>query len=214
MNQELPAVSGESTRALVSRLQEAEKRIYPLAMVDADRYQRSVELVGRLTQFFTGAHNVEALEVARAAAMEQVRAIAGAEGIPIADLDRDAIVDAAMAQQLRFILANEAQHSIASRIEQAERDGQAWALVEEPTVSTLGFAMEQRWVDLHLASETKLVRVITPDQTSGLPLFRLELFPNGATQASIQIVVATKSQWLEEAAALRAIVEQAAAGMS
>ncbi len=214
MDQQSPTASGDPTRALISRLEEAEKRIYPMVMVDADRYQRSVELIGLLAQFFTGSPNIAALEAMRPAAMERVRAIAGVQGIPIADLDQETIVDAAMAQQLRLILANEAEHSVESSIERAKRNRQAWALVEEPKASTLGFAMDQRWVDLHLATETRLVRVITPDQTSGVPLFRLELFPSGATQASVQISVATRSEWLEEAAALRAIVEQAAAGNS
>ena len=43
----------EEYRALAARLTAAEGQIFPLVMVDPERYQRAVTLIGLLSQYFT-----------------------------------------------------------------------------------------------------------------------------------------------------------------
>jgi hypothetical protein len=70
----------------------------------------------------------------------------------------------------------------------------------------MGFATEQRWVDVHLATGIRLVRTITPDPLSGHARFRIELRQSGPNESGMVIDLEDRQAWLEEAAAIRQAV--------
>ncbi len=124
----------------------------------------------------------------------------------LADLDEEALVDAALAQRYRVLRAESAARSIDLVIDEAREAGESWAGLEAPDVSTMGFAAEQRWVDVHVATGARLVRTITPDPASGHARFRIELRQPGAGGSGMVIDLESRQEWLDEAAAIRQAV--------
>jgi hypothetical protein len=194
----------EATSAFVARLESAEHQIYPLAMVDTDRYERSVTLIGHLSRHLDGSgDSAEDLELLRPKALTRLRGIASEQAIVLADLDEGAVVDAALAQRYRVLRADAAIHSSDRAVEEARAAGETWAALEAPDVSTLGFAAVQRWVDMHLETGVRLVRTISPDALTGHARFRIELLHEGPADSSMVIDCDNRQEWLDEAAALR-----------
>jgi hypothetical protein len=184
-----PSVSGAGPgpvpaehAAFARRLRAAEDRLYPLAMIDADRYQRAVHLVGRLAGRL--AETCTSLDEL-AAAEPQVRAwlddpaING--GVPRAGLDPDLVIEAALAQRFRTLLSDQGAALRNQVLERARAAGLAWAVLEEPDPAAWS-AASARWVEVHVATGTVLVRSVAADPASGAPVFRIEVFA-GASQA-------------------------------
>ena len=118
---------------LARRLRTAEDRLYPLAMVDADRYQRAVHLVGRLAGRL--AETCASLDDLAAAEPEVRRWLADPDvtgGVAVAGLDPDLVVGAALAQRFRALLSQEGAALRERAIERARAAGLAWAVLEEP----------------------------------------------------------------------------------
>ena len=203
-NGRMNAWTPEATSAFVARLESAERQIYPLAMVDTDRYERSVTLIGHLSRHLDGSgDSAEDLELLRPKALTRLRGIASEQAIVLADLDEGAVVDAALAQRYRVLRADAAIHSSDRAVEEARAAGETWAALEAPDVSTIGFAAVQRWVDMHLETGVRLVRTISPDALTGHARFRIELLHEGPADSSMVIDCDNRQEWLDEAAALR-----------
>ncbi len=203
-NGRMNAWTPEATSAFVARLESAERQIYPLAMVDTDRYERSVTLIGHLSRHLDGSgDSAEDLELLRPKALTRLRGIASEQAIVLADLDEGAVVDAALSQRYRVLRADAAIHSSDRAVEEARVAGETWAALEAPDVSTIGFAAVQRWVDMHLETGVRLVRTISPDALTGHARFRIELLHEGPTDSSMVIDCDNRQEWLDEAAALR-----------
>jgi hypothetical protein len=199
----------EATTSFVARLESAERQIYPLAMTDTDRYERSVTLIGLLSRHLDGSGaSAEDLELLRPKALTRLRGIASEQAIVLADLDEGAVVDAALAQRYRVIRADSAEVSSDRAIEEARAAGETWAALEAPDASTLGFAAVQRWVDVHLETGVRLVRTISPDPLTGHARFRIELLGEGPADAALVIDLDNRQEWLDEAAALRQAVDE------
>ncbi len=200
--------NSDTTGAFISRLEAAERRIYPLAMTDTDQYQRAVTLVGLLSRHLEGSGaSAEELELLRHQTLIRLRGIASEQAIVMADLDEESVVDAALAARYRVIQADSAAHSSDRAIAEAMAAGEHWASLLAPDVSTLGFASEQRWVDLHIETGIRLVRTITPDSVTGHAKFRIELLPAEAADSTLVIDFDDRREWLREAAELRDTID-------
>ncbi|MGY9080574.1 MAG: hypothetical protein ACKVKB_07250, partial [Candidatus Nanopelagicales bacterium] len=172
MNEVPPAGldSGDALAALVVRFTEAERQLYPLALVDPDIYQRSVRLVGLLGDFLSErALNVNDLASIRVPALARLHGVASSQGIVLTNLDDQLIVDAALAQHYRVLLAQGVDDEAEMITDRARAAGEKWAPIQTPDNGTLGFAMSHQWVDLHLSSGTRLVRSVDVDQATGSP---------------------------------------------
>jgi hypothetical protein len=201
-----PSIPSEF-RALATRLSSAEDRIFPLVMVDADRYQRAVTLIGQLREYMTEhAATIADLEGIHGAAVVTARELASRQALPIGDLDLDTIVDAAMAQRLRVLLVDGAQQRTNNRIEEARAAGLAWVTVAEPDASTLGMSPSQEWVELHIASGARLIRTISMRPDTGEPLFEVSIV---ATSGEAEVMAcADRAHWLSTADRLREQIPQ------
>jgi hypothetical protein len=168
--------------AFARRLRTAEDRLYPLAMVDADRYQRAVQLVGRLAARLTQTcASLDELAAAEAQVRGWLRDPEVTGGVPLAGLDPDLVIEAALAQRFRTLLSDQGAALRNQVLERARAAGLAWAVVEEPD-SAAWSAASARWVEVHVATGTVLVRSVAADPGSGAPVFRIEVFA-GAGQA-------------------------------
>lgn len=164
---------------LARRLRAAEDRLFPLAMIDADRYQRAVRLVGALHRRLTQTcATIEEL----AAATDQTRfwlgIVATDEGISLDGLDPDLVADAAMSQRFRALLTEQAAELRERRIARARESGQAWSVLEEPDPAAWGTG-SARWVETHVATGAVMVRSVVADPLTGAASYRLEVFGRG-----------------------------------
>lgn len=188
-------------RALATRLSAAEGQVFPLVMVDADRYQRAVTLIGLMMRHLTvTAATLSDLEDGHAAAVAHAREIASRQGLPIADLDLDMVVDAAMSQRFRTLLVTTARDRTSARVEEARAAGLPWVTVSEPDASALGVSLSQEWVEIHLASGTQLVRSVSMQPETGQPLFRVTIVDPAGGKETVQcadraIWLATADEW-------------------
>lgn len=190
-------------REFAARLRAAEDRVFPLAMTDTDRYERAVTLVGLLRPVVVQlAPDLDALEGCQPLLLAHVRDLASRHAVVTADLDLPAVVDAARAQRLRMLLATAGEQSTDAVIEQARAAGLAWAVVAEPAAADLGIAPQQQWIDLHLATGTRLIRTIRMDAGTGRALFQVDLrSPDGQ---GMSVECADRAEWLVAAEDLRA----------
>jgi hypothetical protein len=193
--------------ALARQLRGAEDRLFPLAMIDADRYQRAVRLVGLLSRRLSETcASLDDLAAAGPDTRFRLTVIAGAEGIPLDGLDPDLVADAAMSQRFRELLAEHATELRQQRIERARAAGLAWAVIEEPDPAAWGTGAA-RWVDVHVATGAVLVRSVAADPNTGTPTFRIEVFGNSAGAAIRVEEFTDRSAWLAAIDRIRAGIE-------
>ncbi len=160
---------------LARQLRGAEDRLFPLAMIDADRYKRAVRLVGLLSrQLADTCASLDDLAAAGPDTRFRLTVLAGAEGIPLGGLDPDLVADAAMSHRFRELLAEQATQLRQQRIDRARAAGLAWAVIEEPDPATWGTGAA-RWVEVHVATGAVLIRSVAADPKTGNPTFRIEL---------------------------------------
>jgi|GEM_PF-934092 len=191
------------------QLRAAEDRVFPLAMVDSDRYQRAVTVIGLLAPVLvTRAPTLVALVECGPACIAEARGIASRSAIPIGDLDLGDLVDAARAQRLRDIMVANVESEAEAHIEQARAAGLSWAVVSEPEPQTLGIAPEQRWVEEHLSTGTQMVRSILMDPATGAPRFQVELRTTDGQGMAIECD--DRNAWLETADDLRLSLDEVA----
>lgn len=186
--------------ALARQLRGAEDRLFPLAMIDADRYQRAVRLVGLLARQLTETcTSLDDLAAAGPDTRFRLLVIAEAEGIPLGGLDPDLVADAAMSQRFRALLAEQATQLQRQRIERAREAGLAWAVLEQPDPAAWGGG-SARWVEAHVATGTVLVRSVVADPNTGIATFRIEVFDSAtgaAGPAGMRVEEFTdRSAWL------------------
>lgn len=206
MNEVPPAnqAIGDGLADLVVRFTEAERQLYPLALVDADIYERSVRLVGLLGDYLVQqVQEIDDLAGIRVHALARLHGVASSQGIVLTNLDDQLIVDAALAQRYRVLLAQGVGHEAEIITSRARAAGEKWAPIQTPDDGTLGFAMSHQWVDLHLSSGTRLVRTVNVDPATGSPVFRIEVYPGSELEASLVLEINNRQEWLDEAEAIR-----------
>jgi hypothetical protein len=191
--------------ALARRLRAAEDRLFPLAMVDTDRYQRAVRLVGLLARHLAGTcDSLADLDAAGTAAEFWLGVTAQAEGIPLDGLDTGLVIDAALSQRFRALLMEQDGDLRRERIERARRAGLTWAVLEEPDAAAWSGG-SARWVEAHVATGTLLVRSVAADPATGVPTYRIEVFDNPPAMRVEEF--ADRNAWLAAIDQVRAALE-------
>jgi hypothetical protein len=197
--------------ALARRLRAAEDRLFPLAMVDTDRYQRAVRLVGLLARHLTETcASLDELDAAETEIRFRLGVLAATEGIPLDGLDTDLVIDAALSQRFRTLLMEQATELRRQRIEGARAAGHAWAVLEAPDAASWGGG-SARWVETHVATGTLLVRSVSADPSTGTATYRIEVFGAGEMAESapgMRVEEFTdRDAWLAAIDQLRATLE-------
>lgn len=139
---------------LARRLRAAEDRLFPLAMIDTERYQRALQLVGALARRLSGIGDFAAL----AAVETQLHGWLDDLDIPREGLDTQLVIEAAMSHRFRELLTTSREQTI----EQARAAGQEWAILEEPDDASWRGGAAQ-WVETHLPTGTVMVRSVVAE---------------------------------------------------
>jgi hypothetical protein len=195
----VPAPVPAEHAELARRLRTAEDRLFPLAMVDAERYQRATRLVGLLSRRLQEtARTLDEL----AAADADLRVWMQFEELPTTGLDPDLVIDAAMAMRFRSILVEQAAEHQQRVLDRARDAGQRWAVLEEPDPSSWS-AGTARWVEAHVDGRALMVRSVTADPRAGDPVYRLEVTADGVRAEEYT----DRAEWLAAADRVRSEFE-------
>ena len=189
---------------LARRLRTAEDRLYPIAMVDADRYERAVRLVGLLArELARTCASLDELALAQPFAREQLAAVARAEAIPLEGLDGELVVEAAMSQRFRALLSEQAAELRERLVAEARSAGQRWAILEEPDPAAWS-AGSARWIEVHVETGALMIRGVAVDPQTGRSVYRIEVFGGRDAQSGRGIQV---QEFVDREAWLTAIDE-------
>lgn len=193
--------------ALARRLRAAEDRLFPLAMIDADRYQRALRLVGALHRRLSQTcASIDELAAATEQARVWLPVVAADEDVSLDGLDGDLVADAAMSQRLRELLAEQAPQLRRRRIESAREAGQAWSILEEPDAAAWRGGLA-RWVEVHVATGTVMVRSVVADASTGTSVYRLEVFGSERLPGVQAEDFVDRDAWLAGIDAVRRVLE-------
>lgn len=164
-------------RRIVARWEEAERRLYPLALSLPDVYERYLVLVRELADRLSGVPSVADLvriyeDEAAAAPEGAAAARAATDG-----LDADLARSAAFALRYREIRALARGAEPAERLRQAAERGEAWVtLYETPAAQALPFGQGgyDRW-EMHLSTGRGLHAFVEFDADTLEPVYGLEV---------------------------------------
>jgi hypothetical protein len=169
----------------MARFTAAEARLYPLAMVDADLYQRATALVGMLARDLReNCPDIEAVLGRRDLLLTLLPDQAALAGVSLAGLQADTVVDCASALRCREVQAQRAEASARARVDAARESGQEW-VVEEPDPATV-MAGVFRKVELHLPTGCIVVSSVEADSAGAPSEYRLELIPPRTDSGAIR----------------------------
>ena len=187
-----------------ARLRTAEDRLYPLAMVDVERYQRGTTLCGLLLDDLRATcPDIPSVLDRRTALLHRLPSLASESGVGLDGLQPDILVDAAAALRCRELQALHLHTDREERIAAARARGEEW-LVEEPPPAEV---MAGRWrrVELHLATGTELISTVEAGAGDLPATYSLEVAPQAGSDPDARPeVFENEDAWTRAAAAHRA----------
>jgi hypothetical protein len=192
--------------AAMARFTDAEARLYPLAVVDPDGYQRATALVGQvLTELRTSGPEIESVLERRDELIGKLPAIAERAGVVVGNLPPAAVVDAASAVRCRELQAAGAARALQARIAAARSAGAEW-FVDEPDPAEV-MAGSYRRVELHLPTDSTLIASIEAGVAGAGATYTLEFTPGDGSSSQQRWSYPDRDGW-------QAAVEQLRAGIS
>ncbi|HSE07484.1 MAG TPA: hypothetical protein VLB29_02355 [Nocardioidaceae bacterium] len=185
-----------------TRMRAAEDRLYPLAMVDVERYQRGTTLCGLLLDDLR-AHSPDLTRLLgrRAKLLDRLPGLAGQAGLSLLGLDPETLVDAAMALRCRELEAERAHAQQQERLASARENGQEW-LVDEPSPAAVMAGFYRR-EELHVPTGSRLVSSVEVGATGRPTAFVLEVIPPDADGLSRSSTFDDEDSWLRAATEYR-----------
>lgn len=198
---------GDGTQHLpadvAARIRSAEDRLYPLAMVDVERYRRGTTLCALLLEDLRGhSPDLTALLGRRELLLDRVPGLADAAGVSLLGLEPETLVDAAMALRCRELEVERARSQQQERIASARDNGQEW-LVNEPSPAAVMAGFYRR-EELHVPTGSRLVSSVEAGNRGRPTAFVLEVIPPDADRGPTRSVTfADKDAWLRAAAECR-----------
>ncbi|MCH9690404.1 MAG: hypothetical protein K0U10_07125 [Gammaproteobacteria bacterium] len=186
-------------RVLAAEWSKSEGALFPLAMVDADAYQRAVACVGLLGPFFEQhADQISSLQVARESAAQELAGMAEAEGVSTVGLSVGQIADAAAAHRLRVLMAKEQMSAEETSIHNSRVAGEAWASVLEPDTSGGMPGAPMVWTEIHVHSGARLLRRAAMDEDTGAAVFSIELTTTDSESPTYTQRFLSRDEWLAD----------------
>lgn len=173
------------TAEVAATWRRADERLYPMVMVDPERYTRVVAVIRDTADRLRGHQTVEDLVRTRQRGRELVASSCSAVGVPLEHLgDVDAVADAAFALRHREVDAAQRRQRITARITRAHERGDAWVTIDESGhLDQPGVAPYER-IDMRLDDGSGLRMSVDVDPDSYQPIYaidRLQLDPVSGT---------------------------------
>ena len=168
-----PARAGgdhDPTEVLAAYWAEGERRLYPLATVDADAYMEAVKLVRAVADGLADVIDLDGLAEHWDRRSELVAEAARASGARLgAVVGETEAAGAGFALRRRELLAERSERRRRESIAAARRAGRAWAVLHERGDPDAGLADPYQCMELHLATGLAVVSTVEPDPSTMTP---------------------------------------------
>lgn len=168
-----PARAGgdhDPTEVLAAYWAEGERRLYPLATVDADAYMEAVKLVRAVADGLADVADLDGLAERWDRRSELVAEAARASGARLgAAVGETEAAGAGFALRRRELLAERSERRRREAIDAARRAGRAWAVLHERGDLAAGLADPYQCMELHLATGLAVVSTVEPDPSTMTP---------------------------------------------
>jgi len=123
---------GDQATDLVARWRQADERLYPIVMIDPERFRQIVSVVRAASDQLASETCLDDLVEARRRGQAVVSQAAEAVGIPLAQAgDIELVADAAFHLRYRELTAQRHRREVADTIAAARARGDRWVLVAE-----------------------------------------------------------------------------------
>lgn len=170
MSDEFVRAEHDPTEVLAAYWAEGERRLYPLATMDADAYMEAVKLVRAVADELAGVADLDELAERWDSRAELVTKAARASGARLGAVVGEAeTAGAGFALRRRELLAERSERRRREAIAAARRAGRAWAVLHERGDPAAGLADPYQCMELHLASGLAVVSTVEPDPSTMTP---------------------------------------------
>ncbi|MDH3755356.1 MAG: hypothetical protein OEU32_15920, partial [Acidimicrobiia bacterium] len=146
---------------------EAERRMYPLATVSPEKYERLIRLVREAANDLALAETADQLAARWADGPMLVQAVSARLGLSLGDLPELDVAGAAFALRDGEIRALEHERLLAQTITEANGAGRVWALLHERGTLEHGLMDPYQAIELHLESGAAIVSSVEPNPVDG-----------------------------------------------
>lgn len=193
----------------VARFTIAESRLYPVAMVDPEAYQRAVTLTGRLLgDLRATCPDIDAVLRRRESLMLTLTDDPDANRLSLVGLTPETLVDAASALRCRELRAEMDAAAAEERFAAAREAGQEW-LVDEPDPASVMAGFYRR-IERHVPTGAILVSSVEAGRPGVPATYTVQLIPPpDATRARADALTQTyrdEASWTQAAQRYRAEV--------
>jgi hypothetical protein len=196
--------TGDQTADLVTRWRQAEERLYPIVIVEPDRFAQIVSVVRAASDQLASETCVDNLVEARRRGRAVVSQAAEAVGIPLAQVgDIELVADAAFALRYRELTAQRHRREVTDTIAAAREQGDRWVVVAESGRQDQPAVQPYQRIEMRVEDGWALRGWIDVDPHTFVPVYGLEelrLDPNtgvvtDAGEPAATRIVATRQQW-------------------
>ena len=164
----------DPTEVLAAYWAEGERRLYPLATVDADAYMEAVKLVRAVADELAGVTTLDELAERwdrRSELMSEAKRASDARPGSLAGslVGETEAAGAGFALRRRELLAERSESRRREAVAAARRAGRAWAVLHERGDPAAGLADPYQCMELHLATGLAVVSTVEPDPSTMAP---------------------------------------------
>lgn len=160
---------------VVAGWRRADERLYPVVMVDPERYARIVSVIRATADRLDGHATTDALVRARTRGRELVAASCVAVSVPVEQLpDLEVVADAAFGLRHREVLAAQRRLRKATRIATARARGDTWVTLDESGQADQPGAAPYQRIDMRLDDGSGIRVSVDLDPDSYRPVYALE----------------------------------------
>ena len=162
----------DPTEVLAAHWDESERRLYPVAMTNADAYKSAVGLVRAVADALADVADLTELAQRWERRSETLDEAWSAAGTSVGyGLGESEIAGAGFAVRRRELLSEISERRRRERIAAARAAGRAWAVIHEQGDLGSGLADPYQCVELHLASGLAVVSTVEPDPSTLTPTY-------------------------------------------
>lgn len=159
----------------VGRWRRADERLYPVVMVDPERYVRIVSVIRATADRLGSYETVEGLVEARRRGQDLVALSCATAGVPIDALgDVETVADAAFGLRHREVVTAQTRQRAATAIASARERGDHWVTVDEAGSQHQPGVVGYQRIDMRISDGAAIRSAVDVDPASFHPVYSIE----------------------------------------
>ena len=167
--------TGNQAADLVARWRQADERLYPMVMIDPERFTQIVSLVRAASDQLASEASLDDLVAARRRGRAVVSQAAEAVGMPLTQVwDVELVADAAFHLRYRELTAELHRREVTDTIAAARVRGDAWVVVRESGSHQQPAMQPYERIEMRLADGHAVRAWVDVDPNSFAPVYGLD----------------------------------------